>query len=124
MIERNIVVGMVRNAKKDFLQEEINQNHENPNKFWKAISKLLPDSKSSTPIVLKNHTSDDKEIKNENIPNFINNFFTTIGSNLASTNNDTNVTWQYTDLESKPKLIDFKNAFDSVNHNIIIKKLF
>ena len=52
-IARNLVAGMVRNAKKDFLQEEINQNHENPNKFWKAISKLLPDSKSSTPIVLK-----------------------------------------------------------------------
>ena len=52
-IARNLVAGMVRNAKKDYLQEEINQNHENPNKFWKAISKLLPDSKSSTPIVLK-----------------------------------------------------------------------
>ena len=44
---------MVRNAIIDFLQEEINKNHENPNKFWKAFSKLLPDSKSSTPIVLK-----------------------------------------------------------------------
>ena len=62
-IANNFVAGMVLNAKKDFLQEEINQNHENPNKVWKAISQLLPDSKSSTPIVLKNHTNDGKEVK-------------------------------------------------------------
>ena len=101
-IAQNLVAGMVRNAKKDCLQEKINQNHENPHKFWKAISKLLPDSKSSISIVLKNHTNDGKEINNENILNFINNFFTTIGSNLASTNKDTTVTWQYTDLELPP----------------------
>ena len=52
--------------------------------------------------MVKNHTNDGKEILNENIPNFINEFFTTIGSNLASTNKDTNITWQYTDLELPP----------------------
>ena len=49
-IVRDLVAGMVRNAKKDFLQEEINQNHY---KFWKAISKLLPKFKSNTPIYFK-----------------------------------------------------------------------
>ena len=52
--------------------------------------------------MLKDHTNDGKEIKNENVPNFINDFFTTIGSNLASTNKDPNVTWQYNDLELPP----------------------
>ena len=39
-IARNLVAGMVRNAKKDFLQEEINQNYEKPQQILEGYFEI------------------------------------------------------------------------------------
>lgn len=74
--------------KRDFIQNYLNITKEDPRKYWQKINELFPHGKkagkTSEPeiIILKN--DENKEITKEDVPDFINDFFTSIGPNLSS----------------------------------------
>ena len=62
----------------------MNENKTNPTKFWKTIKTLFPDQRSSTKIRMNDLNGD--PIHDDDLPNFINQFFSSIGTKLSSDN--------------------------------------
>ena len=73
----------IRSPKAEYIKDKLNQNRDNPKKFWKLIhSEILPDA--TKPIF--NFVNPDTETlhQQDEIPDLINNYFSQIGSKLAS----------------------------------------
>ena len=80
---RNILSMDIKTAKANFIKTELNNNKNNPKKFWKQINELLPNSKGSEIQELYDETTG--EIFNgEGINDHINNYFANIGPRLAA----------------------------------------
>ena len=83
---------MNKYLKKTYCDKAINNNVNNSKQLWNAIKKLIPKSKSSVQSVKSKNglTTNDKETANQ-----FNEFFTSIGKNLAdkfNNNHENNVT--------------------------------
>ena len=78
---RNFVSSQIRNLKSEFLVEEQENNVDDPKKFWRNISSILPkDKRGKCQIILdKGGEQADPEESAE----ILNNFFTSIGPKLA-----------------------------------------
>ena len=73
---------MSKVLKKNYYNNEIEQNLSNSKKLWKTIKKVIPSKNKNN---IGNIKVDDKITANENeTANVFNNYFTTIGTNLAS----------------------------------------
>ena len=72
----------IRQYKTDFIRQQLQRNKNNPRKFWDNIRELLPNAKDNTIKSLYDQPSDKTIDKNE-LPMYINSFFTSIGENLA-----------------------------------------
>ena len=99
---RNDCLRTVRNAKSDFIKNEINNHPNDPKKFWDSISSILPsDSNSKNYIKLKNQVTDEM-IDEVQTSEFINEYFSNVGNNLVTNFSDP---WTYVgstkDLVSK-----------------------
>ena len=78
---RNNCLQDVRKAKADFICEKLDENISDSNKFWGTINSILPGKKNSShDISLLN---ENVEVHKEEIPNYMNNYFSKIGSSLA-----------------------------------------
>ena len=78
---RNNCLRDVRKAKADFICEKLDENISDSKKFWGTINSILPGRKNSShDISLLNENI---EVHKEEIPNYMNNYFSTIGSCLA-----------------------------------------
>ena len=79
---RNEVKDKIRRAKRDFIQDELDNDLGSSKRFWEKINHILPTRENGNSISLidqeKGMPLDDTEI-----PNYINTFFTNIGPNLA-----------------------------------------
>lgn len=71
----------LRNARADFIQNNLRTNSDDPKKFWEELNKLIKSKTSSNQINLQNEHG--QLISPEDTPNYINNFFSLIGPNLA-----------------------------------------
>ena len=81
---RNSCHKAVRNAKANFIKNEINNHTGDPKKFWDNISSILPsNSNSSTYIKLKDQISNEI-ISEQKTSEYINDFFSDVGDKLAS----------------------------------------
>ena len=81
---RNDCLQKVRNSKSAFIQNELNAHFDEPKKFWDTISTVLPaNSKGNSTIKLKD-LSNNQCIDENATAEFINDFFSNIGVNLAS----------------------------------------
>ena len=79
---RNQVKDMIRRAKRDFVQEELDNDELSTRKFWEKLNYVLPTKDKSSSIRLIN--KENMEIIDEdNLPNYVNHFFTGIGPKLA-----------------------------------------
>ena len=78
----NQVQMAIKQYKTDFIRQQLQRNKKNPRKFWDNIRELLPNSKDNTIKSLYDQPSDKTIDKNE-LPMYINSFFTSIGENLA-----------------------------------------
>ena len=79
---RNKVNNLSKTLKKNYYNTEIENNLNNSKKLWKTIRKVIPGKNKSSITNIKVHdkvTTNDKDTAN-----VFNNYFTTIGSNLAS----------------------------------------
>ena len=75
---RNTTNSNIRQAKRDFVLDELRQNERNPKKFWKVIRDVIPADKSSThlDILLKDAGS---KIDKGKVAHFINEYFVNVG---------------------------------------------
>ena len=80
---RNTCLSKIRKAKGDLIRNELDTNKFDSKKFWKSIHDIIPkNSKEKNKIELVDQTNK-KEIPETDSAKFINDFFSTIGPNLA-----------------------------------------
>ena len=79
---RNEVKDQIRRAKRDFIQDELENDIGSSKRFWEKVNHILPRKDSGNTIRL---IDQDKglPVEDSETPNFINTFFTNIGPNLA-----------------------------------------
>ena len=115
---RNKVNNLGKTLKKRYCSDAINQNVHNSKKIWSTIKKLIPTNKSSVKAVETNNglTNNDKETANE-----FNDFFTSIGNDLAQKFDDN----MCDDIDHKTEVIhgfdDFK--FDLITEDYVFDQL-
>ena len=107
-IARNLVASLIKDAKRDYLTNEIENNHD-PNKFWKKLHLMFPDKVTSGKIKLKDPLTHG-EIDDHDIPNYANNFFTQIGSNIINETGFVLEDWDYggTEFQSQFRLREIR----------------
>ena len=113
---RNEVKNIVKNAKSNFIKDNLNEFENDSKKFWKTIRTVIPSSKgtNSNKIILKN--KDGKIIENpKELSNEMNSFFTSIGPNLAR---DMREPWSYEGITIDNNMADF-----TTNSNDVLKLL-
>ena len=109
---RNEVKAIVKNAKSDFIKENLVRYGNDSKKFWKSIRDVVPSSKSCTniKITLKDKFNqiieDPKLVSNE-----MNKFFTSIGPNLAKDMRDP---WTYAGIEINEDIDDITTNDEEV----------
>ena len=91
---RNECTRRLRQARADYIQENLDNDIGNQKKFWKNIQNVLPQNNNSTinEFSLIDHESQES-IKFENTATYINDFLTNIGPSLAQ---NCNLQWEYT----------------------------
>ena len=85
--ERNIVNQAINSAKSKFIKENLNENQNDPKKFWQNIHTVLPNKNTSSTLNLKdingNFLNDDLKTAS-----LLNEYFTNIGPSLAGDMSD------------------------------------
>ena len=108
---RNLVNKELSNAKKEFLLEEQQNFSKDPKKIWQSISRIIPSKKENVrEILLKDEN--DKDIDNNETANYINNFFTNIGVNLANKMDKTD--WNYLEKKNDTNMEPIKTDYEEV----------
>ena len=98
---RNMCTNRLRKAKADFIKSNLNNNQNDPKKFWKNIQEVFPSKpKNNRNIILTDMDTNDT-IEADKIADYINDFFTRIGPKLAQ---KCNRTWEFYGNESRNKL--------------------
>ena len=82
---RNVTNANIRQAKKDYILNELRQNEADAKKFWKVIQKVVPSDKSSSnqDILLKH---DGGKVERSEVATFINDYFINVGNLTAPPN--------------------------------------
>ena len=81
---RNNVGKLIEDAKKNYLNDEFLATKNDPKKFWRNINSIIPNNnkkKEKSKIFLKDDMG--KDVEENNTSNYINEFFSNIGPNLA-----------------------------------------
>ena len=75
---RNRTNANIRQAKREFILDELKAHDDNPKKFWKVIRKVVPTGKSdqSNDIMLKHNG---KKIDKDQVAQYINDYFINVG---------------------------------------------
>ena len=76
---RNATNTNIRQAKREFILNELRENENNCKKFWKVIRRVIPSDKNldKKDILLQDG---DEEIQKDKVALFINNYFVNIGN--------------------------------------------
>ena len=87
--DRNRVGRLVEQAKAEFLKEQQEELAGDPKKFWRLVKTIVPGKKSKSGNIslvekgVAGQTGQEKEVKAADTADFINDFFSSIGPNLA-----------------------------------------
>ena len=106
---RNFANKATKSAKSDYLLNKLETYKKNPKKFWRAITDILPHSKSSAVNIL---SEEGTQLSDKEMSETINNFFADVGAQLASKIppiNDTPI--DNNDYDDVPELV-FNNFRD------------
>ena len=106
---RNDCLREVRRAKTNFIQNELDANWNDSKKFWQQVNTLLPKNANSATINLMNNNNEPVPV--DHVPDFVNNYFSNIGSKLAETMNEP---WSYNGTRSDHKLPDISTTAEEV----------
>ena len=77
---RNWANNAIKQAKSNYLQNELEANKKDPKKFWRNIRDILPEQSSGI-INIKNHLNNETLPKDQQAQ-VVNNFFVNIGGNI------------------------------------------
>ena len=81
---RNRVTSAIAKYKAEKIKDDLNRNYNNPKRFWHKIREILPNSNCATAAINTLYDPDNKaEIDKERLPDYINKYFSGIGSILA-----------------------------------------
>ena len=81
---RNQTKTLLNKAKSDYYINQLDENRNDPKKFWQHIFTVLNKNKSDNILNLEDDNGD--MLDQKDVPDFINEFFTTIGAKLVSDN--------------------------------------
>ena len=70
---------MVRKAKSDFIQNELNENMNDSKKFWRNLKKVIPGKKLSDNKISLIDSDTNIEIEEPNVTDYINDFLQILG---------------------------------------------
>ena len=79
---RNELSTNIKSAKSNFIGTELENNKNNPRKFWKQINELLPNMKNAEVLELQDELTSET-FSGEKLNDHINNYFANIGQTLA-----------------------------------------
>ena len=79
---RNKVTNLVTKLKKDFVEDSITQNSNNRKELWRSLKKIIPSKSTSGRTKLTDHETEITDAGK--MANIFNDFFASIGENLAS----------------------------------------
>ena len=84
---RNTTNANIRQARRDFIHDELDSNKSDYKKFWKTIRSVIPNDKTSSKqnILL---TDEGKKVPAPQVAHFINNFFINVGKTNGKTVDD------------------------------------
>ena len=109
-------------ARRAYIKDTLEENKDNHKRFWRIINNILPGQTNSKPIIHLIDDSDNTPVPSEQTADFINEYFTKIGPNLAT---DMNTPWQPYDDECPNQIELFETNIQEVQklvHDININK--
>ena len=110
-LARNRVGRLVENARADYLREQqVEQGHD-PKKFWKKVSEIVPKKKAKSGNIVMQEEGSDKEVRAEDLPNYINSFFSGIGPKLAKSMNEQ---WRFYEKRRESECPPFATDYEQV----------
>ena len=108
---RTEVKKQIRNAKSEHIKQELETTNGDPKKFWRTINKILKTTGKTSNINELSYNN--KHISNkDDMANIINDYFSSVGSNLASNIKQTE---NYVPLDISSVNIQCDNQFDLVD---------
>ena len=81
---RNKTKILINRAKMDYYTDQLDDNKDDPRKYWQHIFTVLNKNRTNNKFNLEN--DDGNVLDQREVPDFINNFFTTIGAKLVNEN--------------------------------------
>ena len=81
---RNRTKNLINKAKLDYYTNQLNDNRDDPRKYWQHIYTILNKNKKDNKFNLEDH--DGTVLDQKDVPDFINDFFTSIGAKLVNEN--------------------------------------
>ena len=109
---RNDCTKRLRNARAEYIKENLENNQGNSKKFWKNIQDIIPNKKNkcSATFDLHDHVTD-TSIDVKDTADFINDFFVNIGHNLARDNTEV---WNFSGNHTDIILDDIQTNVDEI----------
>ena len=80
---RNKVGRDLENLRADFLKKQQEVNSDDPKKFWRAVSSIIPKNKAKSGTIWSRDADEGNKVPSPQTAAFINTFFTNIGPELA-----------------------------------------
>ena len=105
---RNDCLATIRGAKSNVIQNELNTNWNDSKKFWQHVNTILPQNSDRSLIKLNDNGH---PLDKDEVPDFINDYFSNIGPKLAETLNEP---WVYNGMHSENQLPDIVTNEDEV----------
>ena len=109
--ERNRVGKLVRTARANFVKEQQREFRSDPKKFWTTISSVIPNNKQSQNIIRLVDKATGTEMEEKEVANSGNNFFSSIGSNLAEKLRDP---WHFRGMVNEKECQQVTTDFEQV----------
>ena len=109
--ERNRVGRDLELLRIDFMKTQQEAHANDPRKFWRSIAEILPRKQGGREDIWLRDSGKEKVVPVEEIPSFINNFFTGIGPKLAKEHSRE---WEYFGEECPESLEDITTNEDEV----------
>ena len=104
---RNLVASLLKNAKRDYLINEVDDINE-PNTFWSKIQSLFDDKPSSGQMSMTNHQTG-TPIPEDETADYVNSFFANIGNTIIESTGFNVRDWIYTG-EEYPKAFSLREV--------------
>ena len=90
---KNQTKSLIKRAKSDYLCNKLEADQKDSKKFWRDINSVLPKNKMSSSVFKPRSNETNELIPDEMAAEYINNFFSSIGPNLAK---NFKSPWNYT----------------------------